>query len=85
MTLATGGFIRRFPIHVLPHGFHRIRHYGLLASGARAQNIARTRQLLQPRPQPSHRDPDALADLPVLRRAHDDHRDLQAWQCEAVP
>src|SRR5215207_2114661 len=39
MTLATGEFIRRFLIHVLPHGFHRIRHYGLLASGTRADNI----------------------------------------------
>ena len=39
-------FIRRFLIHVLPSGFHRIRHYGLFASGARAQNIARVRQLL---------------------------------------
>ena len=35
-----------FMIHVLPHGFHRIRHYGLLASGTRADNIARARQLL---------------------------------------
>jgi Putative transposase/Transposase zinc-binding domain len=46
MTLATGEFIRRFLIHVLPHGFHRIRHYGLLASGTRAGNIARARELL---------------------------------------
>jgi hypothetical protein len=46
MTLSTGEFIRRFLIHVLPHGFHRIRHYGLLASGTRADNIARARQLL---------------------------------------
>src|SRR5712691_5646863 len=46
MTLATGEFIRRFLIHVLPHGFHRIRHYGLLASGTRADNIARARKLL---------------------------------------
>ena len=43
MTLATDEFIRRFLIHVLPTGFHRIRHYGLLASGVRAQNIARVR------------------------------------------
>ena len=41
MTLATAEFIRRFLIHVLPSGFHRIRHYGLLASGTRADNIAR--------------------------------------------
>jgi hypothetical protein len=46
MTLATSEFIRRFLIHVLPHGFHRIRHYGLLASGTRADNIARARELL---------------------------------------
>src|ERR1700704_606898 len=46
MTLKPGEFIRRFLIHVLPNGFHRIRHYGLLASGTRADNIARARQLL---------------------------------------
>jgi hypothetical protein len=46
MTLATHEFIRRFLIHVLPAGFHRIRYYGLLASGKRAENIARARQLL---------------------------------------
>ena len=44
MTLATAEFIRRFLIHVLPHGFHRIRHYGLLASGTRADNLARARR-----------------------------------------
>lgn len=43
-TLATGEFIRRFLIHVLPQGFHRIRHYGLFASGARADNIAQARE-----------------------------------------
>jgi len=48
MTLPIAEFIRRFLIHVLPSGFHRIRHYGLLASGARARNIARGRQLLTP-------------------------------------
>jgi hypothetical protein len=46
MTLATHEFIRRFLIHVLPDGFHRIRYYGLLASGKRADNIARARELL---------------------------------------
>jgi len=46
MTLATPEFIRRFLIHVLPAGFHRIRYYGLLASTARADNIARARELL---------------------------------------
>ena len=46
MTLTTAEFIRRFLIHVLPQGFHRIRHYGLLASGTHADNIARARRLL---------------------------------------
>ena len=46
MTLATNEFIRRFLIHVLPAGFHRIRYYGLLASTTRAENIARARELL---------------------------------------
>jgi Putative transposase/Transposase zinc-binding domain len=47
MTLAVGEFIRRFLMHVLPKRFHRIRHYGLFANGARAENIARARQLLK--------------------------------------
>ena len=46
MTLVTSEFIRRFLIHVLPDGFHRIRYYGLLASTTRAENIARARELL---------------------------------------
>jgi hypothetical protein len=46
MTLATDEFIRRFLIHVLPKGFHRIRHYGLLASSNRAANLAHARTLL---------------------------------------
>jgi hypothetical protein len=46
MTLATDEFIRRFPPHVLPKSFHRIRHYGLLASAARKANVARVRALL---------------------------------------
>src|SRR6266550_2804691 len=46
MTLPTYEFIRRFLMHVLPKGVHRIRHYGLFAHGNRAANIARARQLL---------------------------------------
>ena len=46
MTLTTGEFIRRFLLHVLPGGFHRIRHYGLFANAARTRNIARARELL---------------------------------------
>jgi hypothetical protein len=51
MTLEPGEFIRRFLLHVLPKGFHRIRHYGLLASAGRKANIARARDLLAA-PQP---------------------------------
>ena len=46
MTLEVGEFIRRFLMHVLPKGFHRIRHYGLFANGNRAESIAKARQLL---------------------------------------
>jgi hypothetical protein len=46
MTLTNDEFIRRFLIHVLPSGFHRIRHYGLFANGGRAENLARARDLL---------------------------------------
>jgi hypothetical protein len=46
MTLATDEFIRRFLIHVLPRGFHRIRHYGLLSSSARKDSLALARRLL---------------------------------------
>src|SRR5580704_6123294 len=46
MTLATGEFIRRFLIHVLPQGFHRIRHYGLFAGSAKAEHFATVRKLL---------------------------------------
>ena len=46
MTLHADEFIRRFLVHVLPQGFHRIRHYGLLASAGRKANVARARELL---------------------------------------
>lgn len=46
MTLVADEFIRRFLLHALPRGFHRIRHYGLLASGTRRTNLERARQLL---------------------------------------
>src|SRR5271166_6197431 len=52
MTLAPAEFIRRFLLHVLPKGFHRLRHYGLFASASRKANIARIRDLLAV-PQPT--------------------------------
>jgi Putative transposase/Transposase zinc-binding domain len=46
MTLDADEFMRRFLLHVLPSGFHRIRHYGLLSNGSRRDNLARSRELL---------------------------------------
>jgi hypothetical protein len=46
MTLSADEFMRRFLLHVLPGGFHRIRHYGLLANGGRREHLARARELL---------------------------------------
>ena len=61
MTLASDEFIRRFLIHVLPSGFHRIRHYGLFASGTRSDNIARARRLLDvPAAQPEAGDTNGI-------------------------
>jgi len=50
MTLTTDEFIRRFLLHVLPSGFHRIRHYGLLANCGRREQLAQVRELLQVMP-----------------------------------
>lgn len=47
MTLGVEEFIRRFLLHVLPDGFHRIRHYGLFANGAREANLAQACALLE--------------------------------------
>jgi hypothetical protein len=70
MMLDTPEFIRRFLLHVLPKGFHRIRHYGLLATGQRADNIERARELLgieaanDDTADTATSDDDAGADLP---------------------
>src|SRR5450631_505137 len=57
MTLGAHEFIRRFLLHVLPKGFHRIRHYGLFANGNRTESFARARELLAvappPKPEPA--------------------------------
>ena len=89
MTLPTHEFIRRFLIHVLPKGLHRIRHYGLFANGKnRAANIARARQLLAvPQSTAQHNSrsrrrvrpaPRSAKAMPMLRWPHDHHRDLRA-------
>ena len=71
MTLATDEFIRRFLMHVLPKGFHRIRHYGLFANGNRAAAIAHARELLAmappvKEPGSDEGEPDAPRVLPRL-------------------
>ena len=59
MTLDAAEFIRRFLLHVLPTGFHRIRHYGLFAGAVRARNIERVRQALAaPERSPAETDCD---------------------------
>ena len=66
MTLTPHEFIRRFLMHVLPSGFHRIRHYGLLASGTRTVNIARARELLAV---PVSPEPPDTTETPVADQA----------------
>ena len=87
MTLQTEEFMRRFLLHVLPSGFHRIRHYGLLANANRKHDIAAARELLhQPPPTPPAEPGDGSADhgcvqahlrVPTLRRPDARHRDLR--------
>ena len=87
MTLATEEFMRRFLLHVLPSGFHRIRHYGLLANANRKHNIATARELLhQPAPMLAADPRDvhtgssaapAHVRMPTLRCPNAHHRDLR--------
>ncbi len=83
MTLDAAEFIRRFLLHVLPSGFHRIRHYGLIAGAVRAHNIERVRQLLTASTQPRERarrgrqrdrNTSDRPPMPMLRRPDDHHR-----------
>ena len=87
MTLAPHEFIRRFLLHVLPRGFHRIRHYGLLASSARkVKYCACPRAAWRRAPARACRIARAARSSPalsLLRRAHVHHRDLRAM--EATP
>ena len=63
MILAADEFIRRFLLHVLPRGFHRIRHYGLLAGSARKASLALARELLDVAAPPDPGDPDEPEDF----------------------
>jgi len=70
MTLAPEEFMRRFLLHVLPRGFHRIRHYGLLANGSRKQCMAKVRGLLTPTVQgqaPTQADHVGADSVPVSK------------------
>jgi hypothetical protein len=73
MTLAPDEFIRRFLLHVLPKGFHRIRHYGLLASAACKANIAHAKELITA-PRPSIDPPVEHDDADLTAGAAADHR-----------
>jgi len=73
MTVHPHEFIRRFLIHVLPKGLHRIRHYGLLANGQREANLAKARELLRvktidPADDDLRRGDDAEPDAPTVSR-----------------
>jgi hypothetical protein len=66
MKLAPHEFIRRFLMHVLPKRLHRIRHYGLLANGNRADNVARVRELLAMAPRAKEPEEAKAADQPCV-------------------
>jgi Putative transposase len=66
MTLGTDEFIRRFLLHLLPRGFHRIRHYGLLSTSARTANLARARELLAVAPPPDDDPPEEPIDVDTV-------------------
>ena len=95
MTLDPHEFIRRFLIHVLPKGFHRIRHYGLFANADRTQNIARARELLSAPANTPDVDAEGNVDadnakpttasLPVLRWPHVHHRNLRTRRLTTKP
>ena len=70
MRLDAGEFMRRFLMHVLPDGFHRIRHYGLFANGHRAEKLALCRKLLE---------------VPVVARIEDDASGAKAEIDEPPP
>jgi hypothetical protein len=75
MTLSPQEFMRRFPLHVLPGGFHRIRHYGLLANSTRRDNLALARELLHVAPPPSAESADdaLTAQAPTFMCAYCGH------------
>ena len=74
MKLDAGEFMRRFLLHVLPTGFHRIRHYGLLANCSRTAKLALARQLLQvPPPEPAESEDGLDTTRPTFFCSHCGH------------
>jgi len=93
MTLDTHEFIRRFLLHTLPDGFHRIRHYGFLANGHRATRLELCRRLLA-RPRQNELEPDAESVAVAAERFAVAHRcpccggpmiTLAIWRCGQAP
>ena len=93
MTLDAHEFIRRFLLHTLPDGFHRIRHYGFLANGHRATRLELCRRLLA-RPRQNELEPDAESVAVAAERFAVAHRcpccggpmiTLAIWRCGQAP
>jgi hypothetical protein len=78
MTVTPAEFIRRFLLHVVPDGYHRIRHYGLLASGNKAKNLARARELLGVPPPAPRAKPEIVDEDGVI---HEDTSTLPPCPC----
>ena len=88
MTLTTDEFIRRFLMHVLPKGLHRIRHYGFLASGVRAANLAKARDLLgvaPPEPAASDTTTDPETPLPPCPCCGSKMRIIEVFEPGHIP
>jgi hypothetical protein len=67
MTLSADEFMRRFLLHVLPGGFHRVRHFGLIANNGRKEKLALVRELLNlvPAVADTEANADDVIDAPV--------------------
>ncbi|SIT53342.1 hypothetical protein BQ8794_110148 [Mesorhizobium prunaredense] len=86
MRLATDEFIRRFLIHVLPDGFHRIRHYGLLAAAGRKANVAKIRKLLGEKAPSQDETPSGITSVCAsLCRTRQNRRDTTADGLKTQP
>jgi len=89
MTISADEFIRRFLLHVLPKGLHRIRHYGLLAGATRKAHLDHARRLLGVAPPPDDDTPDEPADIRPLCPCCGGHmvvvETFERWQQPRAP